>query len=758
MRARGVVGAEVVQRQILVVLVAAVACGEGAAPARLVPASLETVSALATGGTVGAPAGPWVVKVKDAKGLPLPGVSVVFAATLGGGSPSPRTDTSDADGNVSATLIAGTVPGQNQLSATVAGIAPAKSLVLNTVSGPVSKVVIPFAPLRFSATRTSIFINALTRDAYGNASGPNATWQSRNPALVTVNPGNGNNANVLVASRPGQTYVVASVGSAVDSILVSVLDAASSPCAFAVPPTTLAIGETATFAGSDHFCVRAETPGAEYAVVTHYSAASSTALVNAELLGIGITAPATAWPAEAGNAPAAAALESPMGQPFESRLRDRERVELAERAAGARAWFTARTGASLTAPLREGDLASVNVNSSDFCIRPDFRSMRVAAITNTAVILADTENPTGGFTDEEYRALGLAMDTLVYPVDTAAFGVPTDIDGNNRVVIAFTSAVNALTPRGSPGGVALGFFFSRDLLPKESASGECAGSNVSEMFYVLVPDPTGIASDPRSKTFVQTVAVSTIAHEFQHLINTSRRLYVNRNAAVVEELWLNEGLSHVAEELIFYRASGLSPRQNISGAQLQPGSGARLMFDTFMRGNFARYQSYLRSPELNSPISTEDFLATRGATWAFLRYVADRAGSSDGTLWRRLANSVKVGLVNLDAELAGTGLTALGLLRDWSVSVFTDDAIPSGSPPAQPSWDFVTGLPAVGLAFGLAPAVLPSDLTFGITIRAGGSSYARFAVQESHEALLQVRGTTGTALPAGTRVTVVRTR
>jgi hypothetical protein len=179
---------------------------------------------------------------------------------------------------------------------------------------------------------------------------------------------------------------------------------------------------------------------------------------------------------------------------------------------------------SLRANLREGDHVDVNVNASDFCVRPDMRSMRVAAITATAVILADNGNPAGGFTDAEYRAFGLAMDTLVYPLATAAFGVPTDIDGNGRAVIAFSRAVNELTPRSSSSGIALGFFFSRDLLPRESHFGLCPGSNAAEMFYVLVPDPSGVASDPRSKTFVQNVVTGTVGHELQHLINASRRL------------------------------------------------------------------------------------------------------------------------------------------------------------------------------------------------------------------------------------------
>src|SRR5260370_38520088 len=75
--------------------------------------------------------------------------------------------------------------------------------------------------------------------------------------------------------------------------------------------------------------------------------------------------------------------------------------------------------------------------------------------------------------------------------------------------------------------------------------------------YLLVPDATF------SKTFVVTSTIGTVDHEFEHMINAGRRLYVNPSAAPTEERWLNEGLAHVAEELMFYRVSGLKPRQNL---------------------------------------------------------------------------------------------------------------------------------------------------------------------------------------------------
>ena len=92
---------------------------------------------------------------------------------------------------------------------------------------------------------------------------------------------------------------------------------------------------------------------------------------------------------------------------------------------------------------------------------------------------------------------------------------------------------------------------------------------------------------------VLQTSLGTIAHEFQHLINASRRLYVVETTHWNEETWLNEALSHVAEEVMFYRASGLAPRQNIGLDQIQPSGRASTAFGTYMDQNIRRYQRYL---------------------------------------------------------------------------------------------------------------------------------------------------------------------
>src|SRR6185369_12725157 len=141
---------------------------------------------------------------------------------------------------------------------------------------------------------------------------------------------------------------------------------------------------------------------------------------------------------------------------------------------------------------------------------------------------------------------------------------PLDIDKNGHIAILFTRAVNELTPPRANSYVG-GFVFSRDLFPNTQTprAQACAGSNQGEYFYMLAPDPTGIVNgNVRTTGFVDSATVAVLAHEFEHLINATRRLYVN-NSPVFEEKWLDEGLAHIAEELLYYRETGLSARSNL---------------------------------------------------------------------------------------------------------------------------------------------------------------------------------------------------
>ena len=525
------------------------------------------------------------------------------------------------------------------------------------------------------------------------------------------------------------------------------------------PAQTLTAGQVVTGLTGTSVCIGGVTSSAEYALVAYNNAPASSASFNVSATNV--TTPSASTDLIAASSMNALAPHfdlsvAPTFHPlrgFEAQLRMKERAVLTPLIPSARAWMRQRAtrGAAfdvIPSSVTVGQLLRLNANGNDACTSPNYRMGRVAAVTSKAIIVADTANPVGGFTDTEYAAFGNTFDTIVDPLDRGAFGDPSDIDGNGRVVIFFTSTVNDLTPKTSTSFVS-GFFFSRDLFPTVATTNfdACAGSNMGEMFYVMVPDPTRAGSF--TKANVTTEVTGTLAHEYQHLINASRRMYVNTAAQDFEESWLDEGLAHIAEELLFYRESGLSPRQNLNVAAIRASTTAIDAFNNYASGNFGRYEDYLQHPTGYSVYADNDSLATRGASWSFLRYAADHAGSTDGTIWHDLVNSTTTGMANL-TNVFGAGVA--GELRDWGVSVLADDIAGASSQYSQQSWNFrnIYALLDNASLFPLATTPL-SATSQPVTLERGANAYLRFAIAAGGTGSVQ-----WTSAPAAVQFSLVR--
>ena len=358
------------------------------------------------------------------------------------------------------------------------------------------------------------------------------------------------------------------------------------------------------------------------------------------LYGIGETAQVTATPRDASGA----AVSAPI-----TWTSSNQTVATVSSTGGTTATVTARGFG--TATIRAAVSSSVfkeltvtvqqpqfNVNAGDgfanACEVPDLRSFRIEHQSEHLIIAADVNNPAGGFTPADYQAFAATFESTVWPVVTENFGTPVDIDGNSKVIAFFTRAVNELSPQGSQSVIG-GFFFGRDLFPKTASDrlGACPTSNEAEMFYLLVPDPNGeVNGNVRSLDLVRRVTSGVIAHEFQHLINSSRRLFVNQSAEWPETTYMEEGLSHIAEELVFYHASGdLRPKQNLGLTQVQSSQAHADAFNFYMASNAGRISRYLKDPSGHAPYDKDDDLETRGAIWSFLRYLADRGAGAPFT-------------------------------------------------------------------------------------------------------------------------------
>ena len=452
--------------------------------------------------------------------------------------------------------------------------------------------------------------------------------------------------------KGGSTYVVATAGGKSDSALVEV---PATPCG-TVARTTMAVGQVITGIGASGFCA-ANTPEAEYTLLAFNSSLAASASAVIEVIGQGLDAPPTT--SRASLASRAPFVRSTRLKPIDSRRRDvqaeatfraAERLSLAPRVAAAQEWYRNRSRASLhatTAP-NVGDIVPMNVSMSTAASCPStIHSTRVAAVSQSAIVLNDVNNPSdalsGAFTDADYASMAATFDTLINPLDVQTFGAPTDLDNNGRVIILFTREINALTPAGSATYIG-GRTMQRDLFPKTTTGDKtgCPGSNVGEVFYMMVPDSAGtINGNSFSHSFVLSQSSATIVHEYQHMINFSRRMYLLglTSDKWADEVWLHEGLSHTAEALLFHRASGLPPRTDIGLSVLFSNDRALKAFNDDMSGDFFLYDAYAGATAQSSPYRQVDNLMTRGATWSFLRYALDQLGSTDGDVLYRLVNS-----------------------------------------------------------------------------------------------------------------------
>lgn len=392
------------------------------------------------------------------------------------------------------------------------------------------------------------------------------------------------------------------------------------------------------------------------------------------------------------------------------------RVGVAERATDAPA-----VGETVT--LRVINRSSDNV---DLCENPHLRTGRVTALTEHAILVEDTLNPVE-LSPADVQRIAQEYEELVYPVAVENFGAPTDVDGNGRVYIFMTSALNEAAARAG-GGITVGFTFALDLLPRVSEGGGpgCSASNEGEIFYLIAPDPQAELGVQVPEDLVRRLSTAIIVHELQHMINSGRRLYEVPDAREFEALWLNEGLSHIAEELVFYAATGLRPRTEIGWERVTTSEATFSAYSRFIRDNMSIYSNYLDSPDSESLMGkspNDDDFTTRGATWAFLRYLADQTPSPDAELFHSLVNSPVGGLANLRRALETEPLT---WMQRWTVSNFADN-LPTEEGIderfTQPSWDFRSIYEGEMGVVPLSPRLLQPGQALTLSLRGGGSSY-----------------------------------
>ena len=341
----------------------------------------------------------------------------------------------------------------------------------------------------------------------------------------------------------------------------------------------------------------------------------------------------------------------------------RARAALRPRSALLRASRSQSLSASLSAtvnPPALNSLRSFHVASSFTAATWATVTARLAYAGSNVLVYIDTLAPANGFTPAQVTAFGTLFDQTLFPIDTAAFGPPSDLDGNGRVIMLMTPVVNADTPRSSCSqGFIAGFFDSGDFDgPKDP------NSNQGELFYSVVPDPQAKYSCSLSVAGVDATVPGTFLHEVQHLINYSQHVVVSGGAP--GSSWLDEGMSIVAEELgsLYYERKCPPPACRTSPAQLFPDSS-----QGFIGNALADSYAYALRPDTSTiTLSTDDQggFSWRGGAWLFSRWLGDQMGS---TVYRQLERGPSNGIADLQQV---TGQSFPSLFANFGLSLYTD--------------------------------------------------------------------------------------
>ena len=424
-------------------------------------------------------------------------------------------------------------------------------------------------------------------------------------------------------------------------------------------------GTTVTLAGG----------GASYLVVTEFAADQVPDAFVPYRLVAGTASSASiipTMPAASANRLGALAnmLESPIapGRPgarqraFSQALRAKARRMATSGTWRASTIRATRASAELVPVPPVGSVRSFSVLANE--VTSTFKTVgaRLAYAGNNVLVYLDTLTPANGFTSAQLQAYGTLFDQTLYPIDTAAFGPPSDIDQNAHVIMLMTPTVNALTSKADCAtlGFVAGFFEEEDL----GAGASDPNSNQGEIFYSVVPDPTGSVSCAHTADDVGFAVPATFLHELQHLISYSQ--HVVNHGGLPEYGWLDEGLSIVAEELgsLYYerKCPGTACRTN--PLQIFPDSSQGFVAD-FLYDSY-QYALLPDTASVTLHSDADDGFSWRGGDWLLMRWLGDQFGSG---VFKTLDQSRLIGVPNIEAA---AGRPFPQLFADFGLALVTD--------------------------------------------------------------------------------------
>lgn len=727
-----------------------------------------------------------VVLVMDAYGTPVSGTRVAFSVTGGGGSVSPDTAVSDANGHASARWTVGAL-GAQTLQATATGLKG--------------------SPLTFSGTATNITASAVLPDTMVEGASATVTGAGFDANLandaVTVD---GLSATILAATATSITFTVPTAAckparSVEVQVTVNGVDANALTHAVRPVYLNLSVGQQAILQAPAGFCLQIapSTVGGDGYLIGVGAAAEASALNAYVMTASAGPAPSPSVVPQAtvvGASPAPRAaqpmtpLEREMAESWdrqrvaEGRIRAFEqefmRTHPRPRMEGRPARQLSGSPASMATVPNMGDTLSlkVPVGPSNYCTQYDSIKAVVKAVGTHGIWVSDLKNPvtSDSLTDAEIQAYSDTLDTKIYATDVDWFGAPSDIDQNGRILIVLTYAVNT----AGGGGIA-GFVFSGDLYP----AAQCASSNFGEIFYGNVPNPTDTnARFERQKSSVVRQLPSLIAHEFTHDIQNSRRLIISPTAGTNTTLnaWEAEGQAVFAQNAVGDDVLGNASGNNYGWTTAHTGQGGRWYGQAF--DELAAYYGldydgshggeYANAPEQCTLFGTGLGGASAcysgafyGASYAFQKYITDRFGpgyvGGEKQLQRDVIykNPGLAGRANWEALLGLSDAGFDSVFSQWAAMLWVDDSVP-GIPAAlqMQSWNLANIFGAtgyLGTSCGTNCVLKPQVEAWGAftqsrSVKDGSNAYTLLTSSGAHAALsIKVRDGSDNPLATGMR-------
>lgn len=243
------------------------------------------------------------------------------------------------------------------------------------------------------------------------------------------------------------------------------------------------------------------------------------------------------------------------------------------------------------------------------------------------------------------------------------------IGNNNEITILLTDIDNDNNPEGG----AIGFFWSKDNFTKSSI----AGSNERIMFYA---DSVMFANgengwdmnDPWPKEMV-----STLAHEFQHMINFyQKRILLDTDI----DTWINEMLSETTEDIVATKIEHYGPRGVDETDGSAGGAGnTKGRYPLFNESNTLSLTTWNNRLEDYSKVNAFGTFLIRNYGGAQLLHDIMHNSYED-------KNAI-VDAVHKSAE--GTDKTFADLLREWGIAVLLSNIESPENLPTYNTGDFM---------------------------------------------------------------------